>query len=1171
MKKILYVFILFPIIIFAQIPTQSENYVRTKVYKIATNTSISDPSPSEALQDVIYFDGFGKPIQQVINQFSASGKNIVIPFEYDALGREIKNYLPYSVDQTDLQYISTANIDVENYPSYQGNNPFYEILYEDSPLNRVLKKSSPGNEWSMGNGHEIKYEYLLNNGSGLNAVKLFVANSTWNNSKEIYDISLVQNNYYGSNTLFREITKNENWTSGVNNTTEKFIDKDGRTVLKRIYNNSQAYDTYYVYDQFGNLTYIIPPKASMMLISPAILDKLCYQYKYDSKNRLVEKKLPGKLWEYIIYDKLDRVVMTGPTRPPFSNLSNNGWAIYKYDSFDRVIITGWMTSSSVINSNVRKLRQDERNIEAINFSEKKLSSGNLTPAGTGNSNNPAYNYTNVTLPTSGYYILSINYYDDYEYIDAPTIPSTVENQSVYYNNTNKPKGLLTGRWIKTIDKSTTTVNKRELFYVLYDYKARPIRTFVRNNETGTGGYTQVDIKFNFSGSVEYMLTSQKRINSEAELKIKDVYTYSDQNRLLSHSQQINSGEIQIIASNTYDELGKLISKGVGNTISNPLQKVDFSYNIKGWLTGINDISNLSEAGSPSDLFAFKINYNNVENDLNAPLVSKLYNGNISETYWITASDNIIRKYAYQYDDLNRLTFASYRLPNNVVPYVASFDEQINYDEGGNIISLIRNGDVEGLFPVNEIDNLTYFYELNSNKLLKVTEGTPAAISGFKDGTNTDNDYSYDDYGNLEIDNNKGITNIKYNHLNLPTIITFGQIGYIEYIYNADGVKLEKKVTQGNTTNNTKYLNGFQYLNNVLQFFPHSEGYVAKIGNSYKYVFQYKDHLGNVRLSYSQNSTTNNLDIIEESHYYPFGLKHSGYNSDTNLLNGNIDAQKYKFQGQERQDELSLNWDSFKWRNYDPTIGRFMSIDPLAEKYNWMTCYQFASNQVIHGREIEGLENYNDLTYDDLDDDELNFYGLYKVYGTNLFDKENNQIHTPNIDFEEVIVSGSKTRNYNNDEEYDIYTGFENEDFHVGEYDQNKNTKRDYSPQIGLFSTFLGALNDRATTNAQKVYNYGTKSLSAKDLTSQNASRMTSIAKNAKYLGQSFGVLGSAITAINGASDADGFTAGDGVELAIGLITTFTPYGWVYGLVDFGTKLATGTSITERIGDYVNEN
>ncbi|MFH7017272.1 RHS repeat-associated core domain-containing protein [Flavobacterium sp. FlaQc-47] len=64
---------------------------------------------------------------------------------------------------------------------------------------------------------------------------------------------------------------------------------------------------------------------------------------------------------------------------------------------------------------------------------------------------------------------------------------------------------------------------------------------------------------------------------------------------------------------------------------------------------------------------------------------------------------------------------------------------------------------------------------------------------------------------------------------------------------------------------------------------------------------------------------------------------------------------YKYQGQERQDELSLNWDSFKWRNYDYAIGRFMCIDPLAEKYTYNSPYAFAENRVVDGRELEGLE------------------------------------------------------------------------------------------------------------------------------------------------------------------------------------------------------------------------
>lgn len=92
----------------------------------------------------------------------------------------------------------------------------------------------------------------------------------------------------------------------------------------------------------------------------------------------------------------------------------------------------------------------------------------------------------------------------------------------------------------------------------------------------------------------------------------------------------------------------------------------------------------------------------------------------------------------------------------------------------------------------------------------------------------------------------------------------------------------------------------------------------------------------------------------QNNYYPFGLKHKGYNEVVNS-NRNEAAEKYKFQEQERNEELGLNWDSFKWRNYDYAIGRFMNIDPLAEKYNYWTPYAFSGNRLIDARELEGLE------------------------------------------------------------------------------------------------------------------------------------------------------------------------------------------------------------------------
>lgn len=215
------------------------------------------------------------------------------------------------------------------------------------------------------------------------------------------------------------------------------------------------------------------------------------------------------------------------------------------------------------------------------------------------------------------------------------------------------------------------------------------------------------------------------------------------------------------------------------------------------------------------------------------------------------------------------------------------------------------------------------------------------------------------------DANKGVSSIEYNYLNLPTKVTVTGVnaGTIDYVYDADGAKLRKTTSTGLQVD---YAGGYVYNNGVLQFFPHPEGYVTPDGTGgYDYVYQYKDHLGNVRLSYSDADLNGAIDpsteIIEESNYYPFGLKQKGYN---NVITSTNPAQNYKFnqgtsgknfQGKEgksfkveRQLDLGLNVDMTKFRMYDYALGRFTSIDPLADanpQESW-TPYQYAYNSPI---------------------------------------------------------------------------------------------------------------------------------------------------------------------------------------------------------------------------------
>lgn len=903
-------------------------------HPVSTNTE-TIPDDATATVSAVYFDGLGRPVQQ--NSIKAGGdkEDLVKHIEYNLNGDNTKEYLPVPSNQSSGAYLDNVKDltnSFYNVPEYEYTlNPYAEKVLEKSPERKVLAQGFPGNDWDPNktNNHAVKFDYKTN--TDADAVKKFTVTTTFNGTEAAISSTISENGTYAANELYKNIVKDENWVSGVNNTTEEFKNKLGQVVLKRAYNNNTAHDTYYAYDVYGNLAYVIPPLANGSIAGDN-LDKLCYQYRYDAKDRLTEKKLPQKDWEFMIYDKADRLVMSGPVANPFGEASR-GWLVNKYDVFGRVIYTGYYPDN-VFNS-------IERNTLAINnFTTESKTAGNTTIDGI------TTRYTNTSFPTT-FKLLTVNYYDDYNFPNAPASFSAVENQPV---NT-AVLGQLTGGWTRILTTATSTAGN--MSYVFYDNKYRPIRTYSQNH---LGGYTQVDSNLSFTGLPITTTTTQKQNSSAPSMRNVDYYTYDHQEREVTHMQNLNGIPGSFISNKSYDGLGNLNKKGVGGMTAG-LQRINYKYNIRGWLTDINDTSLLND---DADLFSEKIFYNKPKKlafATGAPLSSRFYNGNISYVETKTRNDNTSKGYRFYYDHLNRLTDADFfdsPLLTSTIS-LGHYKESLSYDKNGNILSIDRNGELIDNQPI-EIDELTYTY--TGNQLQSVADATNNA-DGFNDGNKTGVDFVYDSFGNMTQDKNKGITNIKYNHLNLPVEITFAT-GKINYLYDALGTKLQKTVTPATgTAVVTDYVNGFQYENNVLQFFPHAEGYVKPNGNnSYLYVYQYKDHLGNVRLSYADIDGSGTIEpateILEENNYYPFGLKHKGYNEIANS-NRSEAAEKYKFQGQERNEELGLNWDSFKWRNYDYAIGRFFNIDMLAEEYSYQSPYNFSENRVIDGIELEGLE------------------------------------------------------------------------------------------------------------------------------------------------------------------------------------------------------------------------
>ena len=216
----------------------------------------------------------------------------------------------------------------------------------------------------------------------------------------------------------------------------------------------------------------------------------------------------------------------------------------------------------------------------------------------------------------------------------------------------------------------------------------------------------------------------------------------------------------------------------------------------------------------------------------------------------------------------------------------------------------------------------------------------------------DEAYVYDKNGNMIEDKYKKIK-ITYNYLNLPLQITYKENNFIHFVYSATGEKLQKIVTaDGKVQSKTDYINGIEYKNDVLQRIAHTEGSLSRQDDD-KFLQEYvlRDHLGNTRVTFTDADNdliVNEKNIKQINNYYPFGLNMEGN------WNGAAGSNKYQYNGKSWEDDFGLGMNDYGARFYDPAIGRWNAIDPLADSYKRWSPYNYTMNNPIKFTDPDGM-------------------------------------------------------------------------------------------------------------------------------------------------------------------------------------------------------------------------
>ena len=584
---------------------------------------------------------------------------------------------------------------------------------------------------------------------------------------------------------------------------------------------------------------------------------------------------------------------------------------------------------------------------------------------------------------SGDDVQQYTFYDQYDFRNA-LAPSFVFNNSLAYHSPyGNAKGLQTG----SVSYHSDNHNRYNLSVSFFDNKSREIQSIESHVKSVANNANPIitSTKYNFAGEEiesrtnaqfaapvgtqsQTLKTDRDHVGRPTALFLSqngsafeqimqlsyDAIGRNTQKKFMPNGTYIFGGTPDYItrppspATGTVDiakkaifllptttitpnYLGYIDPNASGGTSISGLQTMDFSWHIRGNMRGIN----LDANGNPNpnsvqgDLFASKLDFE-TENQ---------FSGNIGKQTWtnLNASNQAeTRSFTYNYDNANRLRNSVFSgLPNENYGL-----KDLSYDKNGNIAFVKRYGNIGSNFGL--VDNLTYIYQ--GNKLTDVADaisGNPT-VKDFR-AANSSLDYTYYSNGALKSDLNKGINNLIYNtYVNKIAGVEMTTNRTLNIVYDGQGELLKRTSSDGTIWENVR---GYVFKNNALYASDIPDGRIVFENSQSHLEFNYRDIFGNLRVGFNGKNST--LSKVQQADYDAFGWVFN----ETAATSQNLK----KYQNQPRIEEFDLNLDIFRFRASDPTIGRLVNVDPLAEKYAYNSVYALQENKFGMGVELEGKE------------------------------------------------------------------------------------------------------------------------------------------------------------------------------------------------------------------------